>query len=170
MMPLVSAPSSAPALGSRLLSAVTRLNRWATRAADLEGLPAQARLLGQLDELGPARIGDLARADHCSQPTMTGQVQRLETSGLVLRRRDPDDARACLVELTDDGRAALARVRAARSAAVAPVVERLHEEERAALRAAITSLERLLEAADLAEREDPSGHVRPAVPDQHQES
>jgi DNA-binding MarR family transcriptional regulator len=154
-------------LGAQLLTVIARLNRWATREADLEVLPAQARLLAQLDELGPARIGDLARADHSSQPTMTGQVQRLEACGLATRRQDPEDARASLVELTEGGRAALERVRAARSAVLAPLIDRLDPVDRRALRTAITSLGRLLEAADRPERAaDPTHHRQPAQPSQ----
>jgi hypothetical protein len=55
-------------IGAELLRVIARINRWATRQADVRIPPAQGRLLAQIDELGPARIGDLARADHCSQP------------------------------------------------------------------------------------------------------
>ena len=60
---------------------VARLNRLATQRAGLEVPYAQVRLLAQVEEQGPARISALAAADHCSQPTMTTQVQRLEAEG-----------------------------------------------------------------------------------------
>ncbi|GGB31986.1 MarR family transcriptional regulator [Flexivirga endophytica] len=122
--------------GARLLGAVARLNRWATRHAELRIPPAQGRLLSLIDELGPARIGELANADHCSQPTMTTQVQRLEAAGWATRSADSNDARVALIELTGQGRAQLERLRAARAAALAPELARLSEQERQSLRSA----------------------------------
>ena len=65
---------------------------------------AQARLLSTIEDHGEARISDLAALDHCSQPTMTTQVRRLEDAGLVSRTVDPDDARAVLIRITAEGR------------------------------------------------------------------
>ena len=135
--------SSSP-LGDELLGLVARLNRWATRQARLEAPPAQVRLLAQIHELGPVRIGDLAVADHTSQPTMTTQVRRLEDAGLVSRTGDPDDARAVLIRITEEGRRTLARVRADRAAAVNPWLERLAPEDRETLADAVGVLRRLL--------------------------
>ena len=93
--------TDAEQLGSDLLSVVARLNRLATQRAGLEVPYAQVRLLAQVEEQGPARISALAAADHCSQPTMTTQVQRLEMEGWVTREADPADARAVLVTITE---------------------------------------------------------------------
>ena len=141
-------------LGAELLSVITRLNRWASRNADLALPVAQARLLGQIDALGAGRIGDLARADHCSQPTMTTQVRRLEEGGMVERTPDPADRRAVRVSLTSGGERVLGEIRAARVAALAPLVDRLPEEERERLRGALETLTDLLEAASA---EPPTG-------------
>ena len=43
-------------------------------------------------------------------PTLTRHVDALERQGLVRRRQDPDDRRAVVVELTDAGHAAHARL------------------------------------------------------------
>ena len=107
-------------LGPRLLSAVARLNRWASRQAGVSASVAAWRLLAAIEELGPSRIGELARVDNCSQPTVTGQVRRLEDAGWVRREPDPDDARAVLIALTPAGAANLQGVRAARSEVLAP--------------------------------------------------
>lgn len=130
--------------GAKLLQAVTRLNRWATRHADFDTPPAQARLLSLIEEIGPARIGDLAAADHCSQPTMTTQVQRIEAAGWALRTSDPDDARVALIDITPAGKVALEKVRVARRATLAPVIDSLTASERLSLEGATALLERIV--------------------------
>jgi len=137
-------------LGDDLLRNAARLNRWATRHADLEVPFAQARLLSLLEELGPARIGELARADHTSQPTLTSCVQRLEAAGWVRREGDPADARASVVSLTPAGRGALTNVRRARAAVLQPVLDELERNDPAALprvRAAVEVIAELLDAS-----------------------
>ena len=86
---------------------VARLNRLATQRVRLPLPCAQARLLSTIEDQGAARISDLAALDHCSQPTMTTQVRRLEDAGLVSRTVDPDDARAVLIRITPKGVAML---------------------------------------------------------------
>jgi DNA-binding MarR family transcriptional regulator len=130
-----------------LLSVIARVNRWATYHADLAIPPAQARLLAQIDTLGSARVGDLARADHCSQPTMTTQLQRLEEQGWSAREADPADARAVLISLTPAGRAVLAAVRDARAATLTPVISRMSETEQARIRDTVATLNELMRAA-----------------------
>lgn len=135
-------------VGSRLLSSVARLNRWATRQAEFDTPPAQARLLALINEVGPARIGELAVADHSSQPTMTIQVQRLEAAGLVQRRSDPSDARVALIEITPEGAAALDEVRRARRVALAPALASLTPAELSAINTAIGAIDRMVSAVD----------------------
>ncbi len=131
-------------LGADLLAVVARLNRLASQQADL-GLPyAQVRLLSLVDERGPSRISELAAYDSCSQPTMTAQVQRLETAGLVSRVDDPSDARAVLISVTQAGRALLTTARAARAAVITPHFADLDTEELDTLAAAVPILRRLL--------------------------
>lgn len=143
---VATTPLSADDLGADLLSVVARLNRFATQQAGL-GMPvAQGRLLAQVEDRGPTRISDLAAADHCTQPTMTAQVQRLEAGGLVDRVPDPADARAVLVSVTSAGRARLAEFRTARGAVVAPGIAQLSAAERTTLTESVQILRRLLES------------------------
>ena len=134
--------------GARLLSVVARLNRWATRHADLPLPAAQARLLVLIEQLGEGRIGELAELDHCSQPTMTTQVQRLERAGFVDRRADPEDGRASVVRLTSAGHDKIADVRAARSATLARVLDGATPAQLREIDAAIAVIEKVLEAAE----------------------
>lgn len=146
--PSISASSRAADTGSRLLSAVARLNRWATRQAEFDTPPAQARLLALIHDMGPARIGELAVADHSSQPTMTIQVQRLEAAGFVQRRSDPSDARVALIEITPSGSAALEEVRRARRVALAPALAELSADELEAVDKTIDAINRMVSTSE----------------------
>lgn len=143
-------------LGNELLRAVVRLNRWVSRHASFDVPMAQARLLGVLDELGPARVSALAAADNCSQPTMTAQVQRLEAEGWAHRVPDPEDARAALVSLTPQGTAALRRAREARVAVLSPALASLDDAGVERLRTAVLVLDRLLDRAAAATTTPPT--------------
>jgi DNA-binding MarR family transcriptional regulator len=100
-------------------------------------------VLGLLRDTGPRRVTDLAATEAVAQPTMTALVGRLDRLGLVERRRDPRDARAVLVALSDAGREALARQGAARAAAIGARLEALDAADRDALLAALPALDRL---------------------------
>ncbi|EAP97790.1 hypothetical protein JNB_12538 [Janibacter sp. HTCC2649] len=130
--------------GDQLLRTVARLHRWATRNAHLEVPPAQMRLLALVGDIGPARIGDLAEADHCSQPTMTSQIQRAEQHGWLTRTPDPDDARASLIALSAKGESELATARASRTAAITPLLEGLSQRDAATLTRAIGIVDSLI--------------------------
>ena len=134
-------------LAADLLAVVARINRLATQRVTMQLPFAQARLLSTIEDQGAARISDLAALDHCSQPTMTTQVRRLEDAGLVTRALDPADGRAVLISITDAGIAALARVRTDRGAAIDPFLERLDDADRRTLADAIRVMRRLLDDA-----------------------
>ena len=131
-------------LGADLLSVVARINRLATQRARLPLPYAQARLLSTIEDQGATRISDLAALDHCSQPTMTTQVRRLEDAGLVSRTVDPGDARAVLIRITPKGVETLRQARLDRGAAVDPYLERLDVADRQTLSEAVRVLRGLL--------------------------
>lgn len=132
-------------LGSELLSVVARLNRWATSRAALPIPYAHARLLSLIDLYGPARISELAIADHCSQPTITQALRKLDEAGWIERHPDPDDARAVLVSLSKRGRATVRQVRAARSAVLAPHLDAMSVADRDRVAAAVDALGAILD-------------------------
>jgi DNA-binding MarR family transcriptional regulator len=135
------------ALAADLLSAVARINRLATQRVRVTLPFAQARLLAAIEDQGTARISDLAELDHCSQPTMTTQVRKLEDAGLVSRATDPSDARAVLISITEKGVAMLTQIRVARSAVIDPYLNRLAEADRQTLADAVRVMRNLLEDA-----------------------
>jgi DNA-binding MarR family transcriptional regulator len=102
-----------------------------------------ASVLGNLRDLGPTRITELAGLEGVTQPTMTTLVTRLERDGLVTRSPDPADARAVRVEITEEGRERLTRMRAGRAAVLDAALTELEPEERALLEAALPVLEKL---------------------------
>ena len=134
-------------LGADLLAVVARLNRLASQRARIPLPFAQGRLLSTIEDQGAARISDLAALDHCSQPTMTMQVRRLEDAGLVSRTVDPDDARAVLIRITPKGVDMLRQVRVDRGAAIDPYLEQLDAADRQTLDDAVRVMRRLLKDA-----------------------
>jgi DNA-binding MarR family transcriptional regulator len=137
-------------LGVDVVVASARLTRMASR--DVSALPhAAMRLLGRLDELGPTRISDLAKADRCSQPTMSTLVQRQEEQGWVRREADPADSRASLISLTEAGLAELQRARQEAGAAVAARLRQLPATDLATLEAAVAVMHKILTLEDVLE-------------------
>jgi DNA-binding MarR family transcriptional regulator len=147
MEPMTPPASAETALSSDLLSVVARINRLANQRVRIELPFAQARLLAAIEDQGAARISDLAALDHCSQPTMTTQVRRLEDAGLVSRTADPADARAVLISITPKGVQMLATVRADRGAVLDPYLERLDTADRQTLVEAVRVMRDLLAEA-----------------------
>ncbi|MBO0866217.1 MAG: MarR family transcriptional regulator [Mycobacterium sp.] len=147
-MDVMTSPTTTEAgsgLGADLLAVVARLNRYATQRIQMPLPSAQARLLATIEAHGQARICDLAAVDHCSQPTMTTQVRRLEDAGLITRTVDPGDARAVRIRITPEGIRTLNRVRADRASAIEPQLARLQPEDRQTLTEAVKVLRRILE-------------------------
>ena len=72
-------------------------------------------LLALLEEHDEVRPSDAAAALELDLSTVSRQIRHLETSGLVARRPDADDGRACRVRLTPDGRDGLSAVRRTRA-------------------------------------------------------
>lgn len=58
----------------------------------------------------PMTVGDLGDKLRLDSGTLTPLLKRLETSGHLSRRRDPDDERRVLLEVTDQGWALRERV------------------------------------------------------------
>jgi DNA-binding MarR family transcriptional regulator len=79
--------------------------------ADALGLHrTDLRCLDILDRDGPMTAGRLARLAHLSPGAMTALLDRLERAGLAKRRRDTEDRRRVLVEVTPKLRRLAAQV------------------------------------------------------------
>jgi DNA-binding MarR family transcriptional regulator len=115
-------------------------------------MTAAATMAG-LERLGPQRLTLLAARESVTQPAMTQLISRLEESGLVRREASPEDGRVVLVDITDEGRAMLARRRAGRTERLAGILAQLGPDHRAALASALPALDAL---ASLPRDDDPA--------------
>lgn len=105
-------------LADAVLRTARRLRR--ANAEELDGLavnPHQARALRSIARFEPVRMADLADRLHVAARSATEVVDFLVAGGWVARAPDPADRRARLLSLTDEGRALLAEVVAARQRA-----------------------------------------------------
>jgi DNA-binding MarR family transcriptional regulator len=84
---------------------------------------ARTFLLGHVARLAPVRATDLAEHVHLDGSTISRHLRALEEAGLLERTPDPDDRRASLLALTDEGRVGLDRAMAARTAMFASATD-----------------------------------------------
>ncbi|CAM2999904.1 MarR family winged helix-turn-helix transcriptional regulator [Prescottella defluvii] len=103
-----------------LVSNAHRFTRLASALATDDHPRPWMRALSLLEEQGAVRVSTFARLDRCSQPSATALLKRLGEQGLVSRESDPEDSRAVLVGITDDGRRWLTEARRAVAADLAP--------------------------------------------------
>jgi DNA-binding MarR family transcriptional regulator len=130
---------------TRLRVAIARLSR-RLRRHEIAGLtPSQLAALATVERSGPLRLGDLAAAEGIAPSTLTRVVTVLEEAGLVARRPDPSDARASTIAITDLGHQTMDQLRDEGTALLAQSLLLLSPEQRAALAAALPSLELLAE-------------------------
>lgn len=88
--------------------------------------PSQARALDALTAHGQIRLGELAQRLRIAPRSATEVVDQLEERGLVRRAPDPEDRRATMVQLTDEGTAtsrAIGTVRADQARLVFDLLE-----------------------------------------------
>jgi len=90
----------------RVIRAVDLYSRRLVNETGLSG--PQLICLRQLATAGAMPSGHLAAAVNLSAPTVCGILDRLESRGLVSRERQREDKRRVLVDLTPDGRRAVA--------------------------------------------------------------
>lgn len=146
-MPLENHEALAELIGE-LVSVNHRLTRLAATATGSTESPAIWRTLGVLRDLGPMRLGELARVSRVSQPTMTKLVNALDERGWVRRIADDQDARAWLISADRRGLAALAAWRAELAGQLAPRFADLDDHETAALERAVAIVRERLDRAD----------------------
>jgi DNA-binding MarR family transcriptional regulator len=93
---------------------------------------------------GPLSMSELAAVEQVRLPTMSRLVTGLEAEGLVVRAKDPRDARVQRVRTTPKGRKLLLAGKARRVARLAAELRKLSADEREVLRQAALILDTLL--------------------------
>lgn len=132
-------------VADRLNSAAIHLLRRIRKVDEASGLTA-ARLsaLSVLVFGRPTTLGELARLEQVTAPTMSRLVRGLERDGLVVREAQAGDGRVVRVRATPKGRRILERGRERRVLELVSLLDGLPPEDRAVLGSAAEILERAL--------------------------
>jgi DNA-binding MarR family transcriptional regulator len=130
----------------RLIAALQRathaVGRWLERELRAWRLSqAEAHVLAYLAVAGTRPISDLHRHFGHRRSTLTNVLDRLEARGMVRRTPNPASRRSTLVELTEAGREAGARVAALFAQIDRAVRERVTSKELVAFHTVIATLE-----------------------------
>ncbi|MEZ5114790.1 MAG: MarR family transcriptional regulator [Candidatus Nanopelagicales bacterium] len=141
----------------RLRVVVGRLARGLRTTAGGGITPTQLSALATVDRHGPLRLSALAEIEAVNPTMLSRLVARLEEDGLLRRTPDPDDGRAALVAVTADGRRALGRLRARRSAYLRDRLTDLTERDVESVLTALDALERLAGVPDPVDADDGGG-------------
>lgn len=137
---------SSQEIAEELRPALLRLARNLRRETEALGVTShQVTLLWLVRSRPGLSLRELAAEEGISAPSLSGHVDRLESAGLLRRVRSTHDRRRVGLELTDDGRSLLKRVRARRTTWLAERLERLSDDERERLELALPALHALLE-------------------------
>jgi DNA-binding MarR family transcriptional regulator len=126
---------------------VVRLARRLSAERPEDGLSLnKSSVLGHLRRNGPMSAGALAAADHQQPQSLTRVFAELESDGLISRSRDLHDGRQRVLELTEEGRKALAQDMAQRDVWLDGALDELTETERQVLLLAARLMSRLADS------------------------
>jgi DNA-binding MarR family transcriptional regulator len=128
---------------ARLRFVLMRLARALRRESRSKLSASQISALATLEESGPLRISTLATHESMDPSVATRVVAGLESLGLVERKVDPDDKRACLVDLSDVGRRELSELWNERTLKLNARLELLSHAERRSIESALPALEKI---------------------------
>ena len=103
-------------------------------------------IMTRLARAGSSSTTELAVGERVTSQAVTAALRELVPRGLVQSSPDPSDGRRQMLNLTEAGRAVLARREEQMSSRLREVVDELDEAERDCLTAAIPLLERLADA------------------------
>ena len=118
------------AVADALHSAAIHLLRGVRKEDERTGVgPARLSALSVLVFGGPMRLTELARIEQVKPPTMTKVIAGLESSGLVTRQVDAQDARAVRLKATARGKKLLQEGRRRRVERVARALQALTNDE-----------------------------------------
>lgn len=131
-------------MANELRFVVARLVRLLRRHTSGEGLPQPLQsALAVLEHEGPLSPTELAEHEGVAKASLSPVLAALEEEGLVTRRPHASDGRQCVIIITEEGRAALAKERAKKHAWLAVRLSELDPDDRSTLALALPALRRL---------------------------
>jgi DNA-binding MarR family transcriptional regulator len=131
-------------VADRLHSAAIHLLRRLRRQDPASGLTGpRLSALSVVVFAGPLTLGALAEAEQVRRPTMSRLVAALESAGLVMRRPNPADGRAPLLQATPEGVRLLEDGRFRRTSELARELSALSPQDLATLTRAVEIMESL---------------------------
>ena len=143
---IIAATDQALDLANDLRPIVLRVARELRKETEQFGVTSRQVTLLWLVKRSPGlTLKALADAEAISAPALSGQVDRLEQRGLLVRVRSTVDRRRVGLELTPEGERLLRSVRERRTAWLADRLGDLEPDDLRAIEAAIEPLHRLLE-------------------------
>jgi DNA-binding MarR family transcriptional regulator len=114
--------------------------------------PTQLSVLFEVVRARSVGVGELAAREGINPTLLSRVIGQLSDAGLVRRETDPDDRRSALVVSTAAGRRLRDRARSERNDVLARLLAEAHEDDRAAIIAALPALEGLAERLAAARR------------------
>ncbi len=131
----------------RIIRAVDLHSRKLMEQSGLTG--PQLAALQEINRRGPVSAGNVAKAIHLSQGTVTGILRRLEARGLITRERGELDRRTTIVRITPTGQSVLLQAPSLLQENFLNRLERLESWERSQILATLQRVAHLMEAQSL---------------------
>ena len=139
-------------LAARIRPALTKLYVLYFRLAETSDLTGpQLTILSRLDNEGPARICQIAKAEGIRMPTASNALHQLADRGMIERIREETDRGGVKVQLTPFGKSELERVGNERTAYLANMLAALPEEKLGDITKLANLINELSEAYDTEE-------------------
>lgn len=132
-------------LANELVWASSRFARTAYQATPVQLSYVSLRAMAAINREPGLRVGELARLEGITQPSMSQAIKKLVDDNLITRHPSPEDARATDLMITDKGRDILQKYRADSAAQIVPVLDTLDDDDIAALKRASELLQHITE-------------------------
>lgn len=132
-------------LANDLVWASSRFARTAYQATPVQLSYVSLRAMAAINREPGLRVGELARLEGITQPSMSQAIKKLVDDNLITRHPSPEDARATDLMITDKGRDILQKYRADSAAQIVPVLDTLDDDDIAALKRASELLQHITE-------------------------
>lgn len=130
-------------LANDLVWASSRFARTAYQATPVRLSYVSLRAMAAINREPGLRVGELARLEGITQPSMSQAIKKLVDDNLITRHPSPEDARATDLMITDKGRDILQKYRADSAAQIVPVLDTLDDEDVAVLKRASELLQHI---------------------------